>query len=259
MLGLRHGPRAHGQESRERDEERAGVGQERCPWPHRRDDEASECRPDEPRRGTDEVVERVRLDELGRRNDLRDDRRERRPEDCIADREQHDEGEHVPELERAHDRQGTDRADGRRADEVGRHHHPAALDPVGEHAAEDHQDELRDDPRDAHERHRRRTVVELEHLPGDRDVVHPVPQQRDRHPRPEQREVAQTERSEHLDAAEPAHRRDVTASTPTTPKGTPDAPADRLTGNPCRVCADSVPELAIVAQSHKVPHQRRRR
>ena len=97
-----------------------------------------------------------------------------------------------------------DRADGEAAHDVGGEHHPAAIEAVADHAAEQQEDDRRHGHRDADDGQRGRRVRERVDLPRHRDQEDAVAEQRDAHAAPQQAEVAVAQRDEQADAAEAA-------------------------------------------------------
>ena len=98
------------------------------------------------------------------------------------------------------DRQHPERPDRHEADNVSGDHQMTSLEPVRERSARDHEEHLRQRPRDANQREGAGSVLDLQDLPRDRDEVDPVTDHRDRHAGPEEREVSDRERFEDRDA-----------------------------------------------------------
>ena len=120
---------------------------------------------------------------------------ERRAEERGAGAVEGHQHQHVPQLERAGQRQHRHHPDGQPAHDVGRDQHPAAVEAVGDHAAEQQQHDRRHGHRDAHHRERGGRVRDRVHLPRHRDQEHAVADQRDGLPAPQQREVAVAQRA----------------------------------------------------------------
>ena len=99
--------------------------------------------------------------------------------------------EHVPELERAGEREDGDHADCQPARDVRGEHQAAAVEAVAHDAAQQQEGERRHGHGDADHRERRRRVGERVDLPRQRDDEDAVSQQRDAHPAPQQPEVPQ--------------------------------------------------------------------
>ena len=96
--------------------------------------------------------------------------------------------------------------DAHRAERVRGDHHPAPVEPVADHTADQQEDDLRQRHRDADDRERGRDVRELVDLPRERHEEDAVADQRRGHPGPQQPEVPMPERSEDPDAIrQPAH------------------------------------------------------
>ena len=132
------------------------------------------------------------------RDDLGHDRAERRREQRVADARRGRADRELPELERRRRRASAPAvpiASARIAS--------AAIIilrrsiAVGQHAAGEQEDHHRRDVRGEDPAERRRVVRELVDLPRERDEEDRVADERDAHPGPEQREVADPQRLEH--------------------------------------------------------------
>ena len=97
-------------------DERRGVDRERGPGPEAGHERAAERRPGETKRDRpDELVERVGRREVGRRDDVRDDRLEGGREERRADAVEGDEHHELPEREEAGQREDGEGRDDDRA------------------------------------------------------------------------------------------------------------------------------------------------
>jgi hypothetical protein len=96
----------------------------------------------------------------------------------------------VPQLERLGHREHADRSDRGASDPVREHQHDPALEAVADRAAEQQEQHLWEHPGDTDDRKRRGRVGERVDLPGDRDRVETVAEERHGHPGPKEREVA---------------------------------------------------------------------
>ena len=101
-------------------------------------------------------------------------------------------------------------ADG--AHEVGGDHHAAAVHAIGHHAARQQEERQADRPGQTDDRERRGRVGDRVGLPGDRDEIDAVADQRDREARPQQGEVTVAERAEDLHWASIVPRREPSSS-----------------------------------------------
>ena len=157
-----------------------GVGGEAEARPEGGDDHSADCRPDDARRVEERGVERDRVRELGWPDHLI---RERLPRGCVEhehDASQHGEHVHLPWLDVAEQReQGQERRHDHRG-RLRRHHQPARVEPVGEHAGEQAEDAEREELAEDEDADGDRRSGQLEHEPGHRDVLHPRARDRDR-------------------------------------------------------------------------------
>jgi hypothetical protein len=83
-----------------------------------------------------------------------------------------------------------------KACEVREDHHPPTVDPIRDDAAEEHEHDDGDRPRDSDGPERRRGIGQLVHLPGDRDEVDAVAEERERHRDEEEGEIPDAKRCE---------------------------------------------------------------
>ena len=193
---------AHRADRHRRDEERGRVERERRPGADARDQPAADGRPGQSECDrAHELVERVRLGEVGFGKQVRHDRVERRVEErrrrSVDRAQRHD----VPQREPAAQRQQREQPDSRAANQVGSHHHASPVDTIADGTADEQEHDRRDAHRDSDERQRGRRVRQHVDLPGHRDEERAVADERQRHPGPESPEVAVPQRGEQLRAS----------------------------------------------------------
>ena len=194
--------RPHQREHRHRDDERSRVEQEDGADADGVHQQAAEGRPHELHgEGPYEPVDRVRLHEQVLGDEVRDGGTECGRKQGVACPVESREGVEVPELERARDREHAHRADRDGTDDVREDHHAAAVETVGDHAAEEQEDDHRGRPGEADEGERGRAVGQLVDLPGHGDDEDAVADERHGHPRPQKAEVADRERTQDAEAA----------------------------------------------------------
>jgi hypothetical protein len=190
LVAGEQGARAQKREHDGGDRECPRVEEERFPWPEGCDDPPAEgwAEQHESER-TNELIERVRLQEKLTRDDLGHDRRERRAEERVAGPEHSRHHDEVPELDRARQGEDPDDGDGQSPHQVGGDHDSATLDAIGDDPAEQDEDAKRQGPGQTDDREGRGRVREVVDLPGERDEIDPVADERDGHARPEESEV----------------------------------------------------------------------
>ena len=198
----RHGQGPHQSDADHRDHEGARVDGEGSAGSQCRHQQAADRRACEAERdGLRELLERVRLDQEPLRDHVRHDGLEVGGEDRLAHAVEDGEGDHVPQLDDAGEREDGDRRDRDRPDRVTGDHQPPPVEAVAEHAADEQEDDHRQRPRDAHGGERRGDVREVVDLPGEGNDVDAVAEERDRRPAEQQREVADPQRAQDPDAA----------------------------------------------------------
>ena len=186
VLRSRMRRRAHQEDRAGGDDEGRGVDRECGAQPETGHERASERRPCEAKRDRpDELVERVGGCEVGRRDDVRDDRLEGGREEGGADAVEGDDRSASSQKVRRPVSARTARAAMTIARaEVGAQHERAPVEPVAEHARRQQEGDHRDGHADPEERERGRGVPELVGLPGHRDEEDAVPERGRRSSRP---------------------------------------------------------------------------
>jgi hypothetical protein len=174
-----------------RGEKRHCVDRECGTCAERGDEQAAERRSGEAEGDrSDELVERVRRREIGRRHDVRHDCVERRREEGSAHAVHRDEHDELPEPKHAGERERGKQRDSKRASEVGPQQDGAPVEPVAQHTPRQQERDRRHRHGDAQQCQRGGRVPQLECLPGHRDEEDAVADERDGQSRPEDAEVA---------------------------------------------------------------------
>ena len=149
VVGLGLVPRAHQQDHQRRERERGRVREEGDAGAEPGDERAPDQRPHQRHRErSNEVSERVGLNEQVVRHDRRGDRRERGLEDGLPGTVDEHEPEHERDRRLVVQRQDPERRDRDEADHVAGDHQDAAVEAVGKGTAREHEDDLRERPRD---------------------------------------------------------------------------------------------------------------
>ncbi len=192
----RHEPDADGGHG-----EREGVGEEGHAHAERDEDASQQRADDHHRDGPHDLADGVGFHQEVFRNDGGDDRQEGGTEQRLPHAEDRHERHEDGNGEGAFEREQTDRTDRREADHVAGDHQVSPVHAIGERTRREQQQQLRERPRDADrgERGRRRVHLPVD-LPGHRDHIDAVADQRDRHAGPEEPEIADPERTEDPDA-----------------------------------------------------------